>query len=282
MRPQPFFSVIIPTFNRARFIEKAVRSVLRQSSRDLELIVVDDGSDDGTEGLISSFRDERIVYRKQANRGVSSARNKGIGLSKGAFIAFLDSDDRWTEEKLKKTAAYIRKFPNIKIFHTEEVWYKNGRVLPQKKKHKKPSGFVYGDAVRLCCIGASTAVIKRDVFESIGTFDEDMEACEDYDLWLRATAKYAVKLIPEALTIKDGGRPDQLSSKVWGLDRLRIRALAKMLSSGELDDEKYKITYDELEKKCKIFAAGCEKREKKEEVAYYQHLPERFIRKKKS
>jgi glycosyltransferase involved in cell wall biosynthesis len=260
MRPQHLFSVIIPAFNRRSFIGTAVNSVLGQTFRDLELIVIDDGSTDGTRDLIASYKDKRINYLFQPNRGVASARNRGLELSRGRYIAFLDSDDRWVPEKLEKAAEYVAEFPDIKIFHTEEVWYKKGRLLNQKKKHKKPTGHVYEKALPICCISISTAIIKRDVFDEVGAFDESFEACEDYDFWLRATARHEVKLIPLPLTLKDGGRPDQLSSSVWGLDRFRIKALEKMLVSGPLNTEYRKATTKELERKRGIFAAGAKKR----------------------
>ncbi|RKY41922.1 MAG: glycosyltransferase family 2 protein [Candidatus Makaraimicrobium thalassicum] len=272
MKAQIFFSVIIPTFNRRAFLETAVNSVLAQTFRNLELIVVDDGSTDGTKELMSSCEDKRIVYFHQSNHGVSHARNRGLELTRGDFIAFLDSDDRWNPEKLEKTAEYIKNFQGISIFHTEEIWYRRGKLLNHKKKHKKPSGRVYRNTLPLCCISISTAVIKKDVFDTVGTFDETLEACEDYDFWLRAASRYEVKLIPEALTIKDGGRSDQLSSSIWGLDRFRIKALRKMLCSGLLNAKDHKITLEEFKKKCAIFAAGAEKRKKTKEAEYYRTL----------
>lgn len=278
MDTQPFFSVIIPTFNRMGFLEKAVESVLSQTFDNLELIVVDDGSTDETGEFISSCSDKRLKYLYQTNSGVSKTRNKGLSEAKGLFIAFLDSDDYWLKVKLEKIKKEIDSSPGTKVFHTEEVWYRRGELLNQKRKHKKPSGYVYQDALPLCCISISTCVIKKDVFEKIGTFDEDFEACEDYDFWLRATNEYEVKLLPEYLTIKDGGRPDQLSSKVWGLDRFRIKALDKMLSSGILSKEAYKVTFREFEKKCRIFSSGCEKHGKKEEASHYKDLPLKYSR----
>lgn len=277
MGAQTFFSVIIPTYNREPFLRKAVDSVFGQTFRDLELIVVDDGSSDGTGELMSSYRDSRLAYLYQPNGGVSKARNKGLAEAKGAFIAFLDSDDRWVPEKLQKAREYIALFPGINIFHTEEVWYRNGELLGQKKKHEKPTGRVYGKALPLCCISISTAVVKREVFDAVGRFDESLEACEDYDLWLRVTSRYDVKLINEYLTIKDGGRPDQLSSSIWGLDRFRIKALEKMLSSGTLSVKDRELTFAELEKKCRVFASGAEKRGNTEIAEYYKTLPLKYI-----
>lgn len=276
MNRQIFFSVIIPTFNRYSFLRIALDSVLEQTYRDFEVIIIDDGSTDNTSELVSSYNDQRIRYFHQENHGVSSARNKGLSIATGDFIAFLDSDDHWKKEKLQKAEKYIRSFPDTGIFHTEEIWYRHGKLLKQLKKHQKPSGCVYTSALPICCISISTAIIRKDIFDSIGTFDETLEACEDYDFWLRATHKYEVKLIPEKLTVKDGGRDDQLSQSVWGLDRFRIRSLKKMLLSGTLNDTDLKNTVKELQKKCGIIAAGCRKRGKTEEAEYYSALSEQF------
>jgi glycosyltransferase involved in cell wall biosynthesis len=276
MNAQIFFSVIIPTHDRKPYLEKAVRSVLEQSWANFELIVVDDGSTDGTRKMVESIEDERLRYFRHPNRGVSFSRNRGLKEASGNWIAFLDSDDWWKPGKLKKNAEYILEFPGLKIFHTEEIWYRNGNLLPQKKKHKKPTGDVYEKALPLCCISISTAVINRAVFDEIGMFDESFEACEDYDFWLRATNKYKVKLIPEYLTLKDGGRPDQLSSRTWGMDRFRIKALGKMLASGELTTSRYEATFRTLKKKCYIFAKGAEKRGRDAAAARYRKLPEKY------
>lgn len=276
MNKKIFFSIIIPTFNRAAFLETAINSVLNQTYPNFELIIINDGSNDSTKHLIDSYSDIRLSYSYHPNHGVSFSRNKGLAASKGEFIAFLDSDDRWAPEKLKTTMTYIQRYPEINIFHTEEIWYRNGELLPQLSKHKKPTGWVYTKALPLCCIGMSTSVINRSVFDDIGIFDETLEACEDYDFWLRSTNKYEVKLIPEELTIKDGGRSDQLSSKIWGLDRFRIKALEKMLLSEELTKEKYNKTFKTLSEKCRIFALGAEKRGKTKEVEFYRNLPSKY------
>jgi len=277
MNNEIFFSVIIPTFNRESFLQPAIDSVLEQSYKNFELIIVDDGSTDSTKNLVNSYSDSRITYLYQENKGVSASRNLALSKSKGNFIAFLDSDDRWLKEKLEKTLEYIKKYPGIDIFHTEEIWYKNGKILRQKKKHKKPTGFVYKCSLPLCCIGMSTAVIKKTIFDEIGFFDETFEGCEDYDFWLRTTYIHEIKLIPEALTLKNGGRPDQLSLSIWGLDRFRIKALRKMLDSKRLNALQYAQTLTELKKKCKIFSLGSEKHGKIEEAKYYSSIPALYI-----
>ena len=272
----PFFSVVIPTYNRAGFLEAAIESVLDQSFCDFELIVIDDGSTDQTEQLVRDFKDKRLIYVRQTQGGVSAARNAGIQHSGGRFICFLDSDDRFKNSKLEIARRYIQDFPEIMIFHTEELWYRYGKILNQKKIHKKPEGNVFVNALKLCCIGMSTTVVRRDLFDKIGDFDENFQACEDYELWLRATALYPVKLIPEARTIKQGGHTDQLSKKFPAMDTLRIHAIEKLLSSDILNEQQRQQALQELKRKCLIYINGAKKRKKIKEAAHYQSVLEQY------
>lgn len=270
------FSVIIPTYNRCNFLKKAVESILNQTYTQWQLIIVDDGSIDDTEDYIRSLHDERIFYVKQDNHGVAHARNQGIAQARADWICFLDSDDWFLPEKLARTVETIKEYPDIKIFHTEEVWYQRGALLKPKVKHQKPDGDVYTQVLPLCCISISTVAIHRSVFDTVGVFDEAFEACEDYDFWLRATHQFPVKLIPEYLTEKEGGRPDQLSMKTWGMDRFRIRALVKMCDSGVLDGDQYRVTYDTLVKKINVYVKGAARRGKDDEVKEYQLLIKKY------
>jgi len=279
---KPFFSVIIPAYNREKFLKIALTSVLAQTFDDYEIIVVDDGSTDETRKMLEGLRTwgtghgEKIKYIYQENKGPAAARNAGVKQAEGKFICFLDSDDRFRENKLKVTYEYIKKYPQCKIFHTEEIWYKDGALLPQKIYHKKPSGSVFGNSVKICSIGTSTAVIKKDIFTEIGFFDENLPTCEDYEFWLRATNKHKVLLIPDYLTIKQSGHPGQLSFKYEAMDTFRIYALKKILESNELTKDNFKIAADELKRKCEIFVRGALKRGKIKEVEYYRALVEKF------
>lgn len=268
----PFFSVIIATYNRARFLPIAVESVLTQTFADFELLIVDDGSTDRTRSLIERYTDARLRYIRQEQAGVSAARNNGVRQAQGSYIAFLDSDDRYRKDKLEITAAYIRDNPDYKIFHTEEIWYRNGQLLAQKGHHRKPSGNVFAQSLKLCCISISTAAIKRDIFEQVGHFDEQLPACEDYDFWLRVTARHPVLLISEYLTIKEGGHPDQQSKKYPAMDKFRIYALEKLLRSGRLDKGQYSSAYEELNAKCRIYRQGALKRNKTKEARYCRKI----------
>ena len=277
MMKKPFFSVIIPTYNRKEFLKIAINSVLSQSYQDYELIVIDDGSADGTMEMIGTGhwpvgKKREITYLRQAHQGVAEARNTGIKAAIGEFICFLDSDDRFREDKLDITCKNIKKHPEYKIFHTEEIWYRSGEYLPQKGHHKKPSGWVFENSVKLCSIGLSTAAINKMIFKEIGLFDKDFPACEDYDFWLRATPKFPVYLIPEYLTIKEGGRSDQLSKMYPAMDTFRICALKKIINSGILSKKNCTIAFSELKKKCEIYIKGAQKRGKFTEVDAYKKM----------
>jgi len=255
----PVFSVVIPSYNRKDFLKKSIDSVLNQSFDDYELVVVDDGSTDSSILLVSEYLGKGLTYIRTSNFGVSHARNTGILNSRGSYIAFLDSDDLWEPEKLRQTFDYIKKYPDTDLFHSEETWFRDGKVLKQKNKYKRHSGQIYRHCLPVCNIGMSTLVVKKSFFNQIGLFDEKMPVCEDYDFFLRATLANEVKLIPFALTIKDGGRDDQLSRQPR-LDEYRIYSLEKMINTGQLVGENLELTINELKNKCTIYAKGAEKR----------------------
>jgi len=265
-------SVIIPTFNRAPALKKAIDSVFSQDFKDFELIIIDDGSEDDTADLVASLNG-RLRYIKQQNKGPASARNAGIKTSKGDFIAFLDSDDWWDREKLALQIEVMRQNPKYLISHTQEIWYRNGELLNQKKKHKKFHDYIFDKCLSLCVVSMSTVMARRQLFDVVGLFDEELPCCEDYDFWLRASAKHSFYLIDRPLTLKDGGRGDQVSSiYATGIDRFRIQAIAKVLKSGMLDDEQGKLAVQELKKKCRIYGNGCLKRGKIQEGRHYLGL----------
>ncbi|MDP8289412.1 MAG: glycosyltransferase [Candidatus Susulua stagnicola] len=275
----PFFSVIIPTCNRKDFLPITIESVLNQSYTDYELIIVDDGSSDETKAIIKKLynNNKKIIYTYQKHQGVSSARNKGLIKAKGKFISFLDSDDRFLKNKLLIFHDYINKNPSYKIFYSEEIWYRNGKFFSQKAHHKKPNGFIFSHSLRLYSVGLSTAVFSRDIFKRIGYFDKNLPACEDYDLLLRISSIYPIFLIPEYLTIKEGGHADQLSKKYPAMDKFRIYALEKILKSKSLSMINYQLAYQELKTKCDIYIKGAIKRGKKAEINYYKNLCKNFL-----
>ena len=213
---------------------------------------------------------------RQQNAGTSAARNTGIKRSAGSLIAFLDSDDYWLREKLAVQVGFFNDHPKAVACQTEETWIRSGRRVNPRKKHIKPSGDIFEPSLKLCLVSPSAVMLKRSLLEEVGLFDENLPACEDYDLWLRIACRYPIYLIKEQLVVKEGGLPDQLSARHRGMDRFRIKALEKLIKSGTLNEKQIEATLDELYLKCRIYGNGCLKRGKTQEGEYYLQLPERL------
>ncbi|RLC31233.1 MAG: glycosyltransferase family 2 protein [Deltaproteobacteria bacterium] len=267
-------SVIIPTYNRAARVVRAISSVLAQTFTDFEVIVVDDGSSDSTPQAIARFEGSIKCLMHRENLGVSAARNTGIRHSSAPYIAFLDSDDRWLPRKLETQMLFFEKRKDAVICQTEEIWFRHGRRVNPANKHLKPAGDIFERSLKLCLVSPSAVMVRRSLLDEIGLFNENLPVCEDYDLWLRISCRYPVHLITEPLVIKEGGHEDQLSSRYWGMDRFRIHSIAALMRSGHLDERQLALAQDELGNKCRIYANGCLKRGKWKEAVTYFHLPE--------
>ncbi len=266
-------SVIIPTYNRARLIERALISVLRQTTPALEVIVVDDFSDDATPEILEEYSDRITIIRNESNRGVSFSRNVGIEAAKGDWIAFLDSDDRWDKFKLETQILFHQTNPNLQISQCDEIWIRNGVRVNPMVKHAKQGGWIFEACVPRCIVSPSAVIMHKNVFHKIGTFDPHLMACEDYDLWLRIAPHYEIGYLDKKLVTRYGGHEDQLSRKYWGMDRFRITAMEKHLDSN-LDVHWQKTLLEELVFKCGIVAEGARKRDNPE-------LAERYLAKQK-
>ena len=269
-RENPLVSVIVPTFNRGWILKEAIDSVLAQNFKDFELIVIDDGSTDNTPDILNSYKDDIMAF-SQNNRGVSASRNRGIALSSGRFIAFLDSDDLWMPNKLSIQVDFFNKNNDALICQTDEIWIRNNVRVNPKTRHKKLSGMIFEHSLDLCMVSPSAVMIKRELFDEVGLFDEDLPACEDYDLWLRISCGYPVYLIDTPLIIKRGGHSDQLS-RMPLLDKYRIKALNKIIASSLLSEEQYRAAIKTLKEKCAIYANGCLKRGRADEALFYKTL----------
>ncbi len=268
-------SVVIPTFQRAALLPRALESVRAQTRPAGEVIVVDDGSTDGTGELLRrDFPEFRHLRRE--NGGVSAARNQGIAAARSEWIALLDSDDAWRPAKLERQLAALAAAPEHRICHSDEIWIRDGRRVNPGRRHAKRGGWIFRHCLPLCAISPSAVLIHRSVFADAGLFDEELAVCEDYDLWLRITARYPVLLVDEPLVEKHGGHPDQLSRSVPGLDRYRIRALVKILGEGCLGPEDHAAAVATLEEKCRIWADGAQARGRDEEATRYLAMARRW------
>jgi len=268
-------SIIIPTYNRAGKLLRAVDSVLRQSYKDIELIVVDDGSTDDTEFWIQKYRDARLKYFKvpplpnplpRGERGflgisgVARARNYGVKVARAEWVCFLDSDDLWRRHKLSEQLRFHDQHRDILISQTDDVWIRSSKRVNKKKIHQIREGHIFEDSLRLCLICCSSVMIQRKLFNDLGGFDEELVTCEDYDLWLRVLANNPVGFIKKELVTKFGGHEDQLSKKYPMMDKYRVYALEKLLKSEMLNTCQMDFVYKEISYKRAILENGAKKR----------------------
>ncbi|MEC9274099.1 MAG: glycosyltransferase [Candidatus Neomarinimicrobiota bacterium] len=258
-------SVIIPVFNRAKLIYRSINSVINQTCPVNEIIVIDDGSKDGTYDLVK--RDfPQVILIHQENKGVSTARNVGIKLAKSKWIAFLDSDDEWLPKKVEKQINLLNTNFSYKICHTDEVWIRNQIRVNPMKKHRKYGGDIYNKCLPLCVISPSSIIIHKDIFNDVGLFDESLPVCEDYDMWLRICSKYSVLYLDQKLINKFGGHDDQLSKKYWGMDLYRVIALEKMIDNPNINNKDRMATINMAINKVKILQKGYIKHDHKKEA----------------
>ena len=256
-------------------IAEAVQSVLTQTFKAFELIIVDDGSTDNTTRLVRSY-DSRLKLFSQPRAGVAAARNAGVAMSRGKYIAFLDSDDLWLPAKLEIQADFMERNSGVHICQTEEIWIRRGLRVNPKSRHRKPTGDIFQRSLELCLVSASAVMMTKELFYWAGGFDESFPVCEDYDLWLRITIGHPVFLIDSPLVTKRGGHADQLSRSLWGMDRFRALAIAKLLRAG-LGGEKRQWALDSLRQKTSILAAGAAKRGKLDEARKFEALLAEFL-----
>ena len=231
-------SVVIPSFNRRHTLERALQSVVDQTSAVDEIIVVDDGSSDGSSQFIEQ-EFPQVSLIQQQNQGVSAARNRGIEAAQYDWIALLDSDDSWLSHKIATIRDAYREHPEFVLYHSDEIWIRNGKRVNPMNKHQKSGGWVFEQCLPLCVISPSAVVIQKSVLQSLGMFDENLPACEDYDLWLRLSHRYPIHYLDQALVTKFGGHEDQLSRQYGAMDQFRIRALNQLLQQETLTLENH-------------------------------------------
>lgn len=260
-------TVIIPTYNRYDVLKRALNSVLQQSYPPYEIIIVDDGSSDETALIKEEFPEIKYIYKE--NGGVSSARNLGIKNAVSEWIAFLDSDDEWHEDKLKEQVQFHKENRDILISYTDEEWVRNGVTVKVPKKFCKYGGEVFEESLSHCIIAPSATLIHTKLLDEIGDFDENLEVCEDYDLWLRVALKHKIGLVDKKLITKYGGDKDQLSMKHWGMDRFRVRALEKLYNANMEHPKSEKIVTSLLQK-YKLLLKGAIKYDKISDINLYK------------
>jgi glycosyltransferase involved in cell wall biosynthesis len=267
----PEVSVIIPTYNRCAMLLEAIDSVFAQTTQSFELIVIDDGSTDGTAEHLACL-DKPIRFERIEHGGPAAARNRGVSMAGTPLIAFLDSDDLWAPTKLERQLAFMRANPGCAISQTDEIWIRNGRRVNPGLRHRKRAGDIFIDSLRTCLISMSATMMRADLFRSLGGFDEIMSAAEDYDLWLRILIDREAGLLDEPLVTRRGGHPDQTSATTPAIDRFRILALAKLLADDRLSPMRRAAVVEVLAEKCRIYAGGLARRGRIEQARLYGRI----------
>ena len=234
----PFISVIIPVYNGKKFLHEAVGSVLNQNYQPLEIIIVDDGSTDGTSELQNSFG-EQVHFIFQNNKGPAAARNKGIKEAKGEFLAFLDSDDLWPSDKLKLQTNYLLKDPDIQVVL--------GHTKPFDSENKNETDLVVKQSP-VISVQIGSALFRRSAFDKVGNLDEGLQYSEDHDWFLRAREKGIKILVLENTTLyhrrHNNNMTDNTDSHGYqlttvikkSLDRRRLQNAGKPGSLPKLSD----------------------------------------------
>ena len=270
----PLISVIIPTYNRLEFLKEAVDSVEAQTYRAWELIVVDDGSTDGTR---SWLKDSGITHIDIPHSGrPGHVRNLGVREAGGRHLAFLDSDDLWKDRKLEEQMGFLEMNPTLPLCHTREIWLRRKKTISQSGQRHNRSGDIFADSLRKCVIGPSTVLMRKDAFSDAGSFDPELEIAEDYDLWLRLCARHEVGYLDMPLVVKRAGHSGQLSEKYGQIEIFRIKALRKNIEAAWFAGEKNRMARLELVRKCRIYAGGCRKRGRTAEAEEYETTADQY------
>jgi glycosyltransferase involved in cell wall biosynthesis len=234
----PSVSIILPTYNRSNLLDRSIKSVLDQTCKDFELIIVDDCSCDSTEKLVSSFNDERINYiRHKENKGVAAARNTGLQFAKGTFIAFQDDDDEWLPDKLEKQVKCFENTPEAGIIYTATMVVKGNRkrFVPCFQTRNKRQNII-SNIAEYYFLTLQATLIKRECFEKTGSFDEQFPVFEDWDMLFRLGRYYQFKGINEPLVIRHI-HPKGLSQNLTGIITGYKRLIEKNFDDIKKDKE---------------------------------------------
>jgi glycosyltransferase involved in cell wall biosynthesis len=295
-------SVIVPTYNKREPVTDAVQSVLEQSSRDFELVIADDGSTDGTpvhlfqmlgaqpdvveileqmsptsiKPFSHVFNHDGIAiqYHYGINRGLSAARNRGIRSARGEYIAFIEAEDLWESNHLEVAAEFFAAHPEAKLCRVAERYVKDGKSR-KRRAHSTASGWIFELTLEASPMSTSALVAHRSCFTACGMFDENLPACDEYDLWLRIASRYAIYYLPSPRVTRRSMKGDG-SSRKWSWDRFRVYALEKAFQSGNLSPEQRFQVAEQIVRKCERLVEGFRRQKSEERSNFYERKRRRF------
>ncbi|MCK4305695.1 MAG: glycosyltransferase family 2 protein [Candidatus Eisenbacteria sp.] len=296
-------TVIVPTHNKKEPVAEALRSVLSQTFRDFEIVVSDDGSTDGTplhllrmlgaqpdaleilsrmsptsiKPFSHAFSQNGVTvqYHYGSNRGLSAARNRGIRSARGDYIAFIEAEDEWQREHLEVQMAFLESHPDARLCRVAERYVKDGK--PRKNRNTSTaSGWIFEAALEASPMSTSALLAHRSCFASCGAFDENLPACDEYDLWLRFAARYPIYYIPDGPIVTRKSARGDGSSRTWSWDRFRVYALEKAFQSGHLSPNQRFMVAQEIVRKCERLVQGFRRQRSDERSNFYERKRRRF------
>ena len=232
----PRVSVIIATHNRAGYLGEAIHSVLGQTYHDWELIIVDDGSTDRTRDVVESYREQcmKIRYLSQPNCGLANTRAEGVALARGEYLAFLDDDDLFLPNKLKRQGAFMDRHPDVALVYSF-VELVDAQKRPMGRYPERPAT-AFVELIDDCTIATHAALVRKACVERIGGFRQDLAAANDYDLWLRLSRAFPIEFLPECVALyrhHEGVAPRDLAVEYQARRDIYRRFLRARLSMAQ-------------------------------------------------
>jgi glycosyltransferase involved in cell wall biosynthesis len=223
-------SVIIPVYNGEGTIQETIKSVLNQTLSTLELLVINDGSQDSTFEIVSSIKDPRLTIFSYPNTGLAATRNRGISLASGDYISFIDADDLWTPDKLEAQFNALQENPQAAVAYSWTDWIDESSELLGRGVYNTQQGEVFAKLLLNDFVAnGSNPLIRRQALTEVGGFDESLSAAEDWDMWLRLAARYEFVAVPSAQILYRVSA-NSMSFDVWGMEVSSLKVIEKALA----------------------------------------------------
>jgi len=271
----PTVSVIIHTYNNEKFIAETVESVLNQTYKDYEIIVVDDGSVDGTRDALLPYM-HGIRYRYKENGGIASAKNAGISLSQTEFVAFLDHDDLWAPDKLQLQMEYFNENPQVGLVYAKYTSFRDGKEL-RTKPEKGCSGWIFKELLSKSFIQTSTVIVKRECLNAVGPYDESFSLGDEYDMFLRISKRFQCGFVDKGLT-RYRVHDTNASKNDFLFDNENLGVYKKIYNNFTgLDGEEKKILRKRIARYSMKVAKGLYSQGKLEESKQYQKEANNYL-----